>query len=59
MLLSHANAVNQIKVREGYHSDCVIIHYERQAIAELAHVDEVTDASYCRGQSILLYFAFQ
>ena len=46
-------------MREWNHSNFVIIHDERNAIAELAHIDEVTDSTDCRGQTVRLYFALE
>ena len=46
-------------MREWNYGNLVIIHDERDAIAELAHINEVADATDRRGQAVRLYFALE
>ena len=44
---------------ERYDRNAIKVLDERESIAEFAVVDQVTDSTYCRGESILLNFAIE
>ena len=44
---------------ERYDRNTIKVLDERESIAEFAVVDQVTDSTYCRCKSVLLYFAIE
>ena len=59
ILLTHADAVDEVEMGEGNDSDCVKVLNEREAITESAIVDVIAHTADRLGQLILLDFAVE